>query len=202
MQIIFTVLGGLEEYINKGKKYPFPAAPVRRCHNNNCNKIVRFKKHGFYQRYLITEFFKDKIFIRRYICPLCGHTLSYLPSFCLPRFIYGLKNIMIYMINAFNGDGTLKDCLDKLNSITGGLNIPRQLVHHYRKRFMQNLDLIQAGLRQLHPEVKLPCNTLERKERARELLVIIKDNLDRVYSFSQKFYEKTNKTLFTLCKLL
>lgn len=72
MQILFTVQEGLEEYIKKGKDYPFPPPPVRRCHNNNCKKVVQFKKHGFYQRHLITNIFRDKILIRRYICPLCG----------------------------------------------------------------------------------------------------------------------------------
>ncbi|MGF7186260.1 hypothetical protein GGQ84_002356 [Desulfitispora alkaliphila] len=108
---------------------------------------------------------------------------------------------MLYTKKAFTSGGTLKDCLDALNSINEGLNIPRQLVYHYKKRFMQNLSLIQNGLRQLSPELKLPCNSIEKKERARELLVIM-DNLDRVDSFSQKFYEITNKTLFTLCNQL
>jgi hypothetical protein len=30
MQIFFTVLEGIEEYIEKGKDYPFPSPPLRR----------------------------------------------------------------------------------------------------------------------------------------------------------------------------
>lgn len=200
MQILFTVQEGLEEYIRKGKDYPFPPPPVRRCHNNNCKKVVQFKKHGFYQRHLITNIFRDKILIRRYICPLCGHTLSYLPNFCLPRFVHGVKEILLYIEKTFMGKETLKSCLDKLNSINEGLNISRQLVYHYKKRFMQNLSLIQAGLRQLNPEIRLPNNSLCKIERAKKLVVMMKDSSDQEYSFTQKFHQTTNKTFLTLCK--
>jgi len=200
MQIFFTVKEGINEYIEKGKEYQFPAPPLRRCSNHDCNKLVQFKKHGFYQRHLITNTFRDKIFIRRYICPLCGHTISYLPNFCLSRFVHGLKEILLYIEKAFMRKGTLKAYLDKLNRINEGLNLSRQLVYHYRKRFKQNLNLIQTGLRQMNPELELPETNLLAKERAKMLLVIIKENLDRVDSFSQKFYENTNKTILTLCK--
>ncbi|WP_028309328.1 hypothetical protein [Desulfitibacter alkalitolerans] len=200
MQIFFTVIEGIEEYVKKGKDYPFPLPPFRRCHNQDCNKVVKFKKHGFYQRHLITNIFRDKIFIRRYICPLCGHTISYLPSFCLPRFVHGLKEILLYIEKAFLRRGTLKACLDKLNSINDGLNLSRQLVYHYMKRFMQNLSLIQTGLRQLNPGLELPKATLSAKERAKKLVVMMKDDPDQENSFSQKFYETTNKTFLTLCK--
>jgi hypothetical protein len=52
----------------------------------------------------------------------------------------------------------------------------------------------------MNPEVKLPEDNLFKIKRAKKLLVIIKDDLDRVHSFSQKFYETTNKTFLTFCK--
>ncbi len=198
MQIFFNVKEGLAEYVIKGKEYPFPPPPLRSCHN--CKTSVQFKKHGFYQRHLITNFFRDKIFIRRYICPLCGHTISYLPNFCLPRFVYGLKDIFSYIEESIACSGTLKACLDKLNAVNEDLNLSRQLVYHYRKRFMQNLNLIQTGLRQMDPEIELPADNLSIIKRAKKLLVMIKDDLDRVCSFSQEFYETTNKTFLALCK--
>lgn len=200
MQILFTVKEGLEEYIKKGKDYPFPQPPLRRCHNSNCNRLVQFKKHGFYRRYLITDIFKDKILIRRYICPLCGHTLSYLPSFCLPRFAHGVKEIILYLEKAFIKKETLKSCLDKLNNINENLNISRQLVYHYKRRFMKNLNLIQAGLRQLNPEIILPNASLCKIKRAKKLVVVMKGAPDQEYSFSQRFHKITNKSFLALCK--
>ncbi len=198
MQIYFTVKEGINIYIQMGKNYPFPPPPLTRCHN--CRKTVQFKKHGFYGRFLVTTIFKDKIYIRRYICPACGHTISYLPSFCLPRFIYGLEYIFSYTYHSFLSSSTLTSCLEKLNVINKGLGITRQLLYHYRKRFMENLNLIQTGLRQMNPKVKLPDSTLNKRERAKKLLMMIKDAPDRVDSFSQKFYETTNKTILALCK--
>ncbi len=200
MQKYFTVKESVEEYARKGKEYPFPPPTLKRCHNPNCNKIVQYKKHGFYRRYLITNTFKDKILIRRYICPVCGHTISYLPQFCLSRFIYGLKYIFTCIYEYFMRKGTLKAYLSKLNAINLGLNISRQLVYHYRKRFIQNLKLIQTGLRQMNPKIKLPDDELSQIERAKMLLVVIKNNLDRNYTFSRKFHDTTNKTFLALCK--
>jgi len=65
---------------------------------------------------------------------------------------------------------------------------------------MENLNLIQTGLRQMNPKVKLPDSTMNKKERAKKLLMMIKDAPDRVDSFSQKFYETTNKTILALCR--
>ncbi|MGV8147341.1 MAG: UvrD-helicase domain-containing protein [Alkaliphilus sp.] len=56
----------IEEYVEKGRKYQFPPPPVESCHN--CNKLVRFGKHGFYDRYSIVETFSGYIVCRRYIC--------------------------------------------------------------------------------------------------------------------------------------
>lgn len=200
MQIIFTVQEGIDEYVKKGKDYHFPPPPTRRCPNNDCSRLVHFRKHGFYQRHLIDNTFKDKIYIRRYICPLCSHTISYLPSFCLPRFAHGLKLILLYIEKTLLSNGTLKACLDKLNSLTEGLSLSRQLVYHYRRRFMNNLNLIQAGLRQIKPLAIMPESTLDKKERAKKLVVMMKDSPNQEHSFSQLFYQTTNKTILTLCK--
>lgn len=198
MQIYFTVKESIEKYVELGKNYPFPPPPIRRCHQ--CNKTVQYKKHGFYKRYLITTFFKDKIFIRRYICPLCLHTISYLPNFSLPRFIYAAEHIFTYIYNTFLHTGTLKSCLDKLNALHKGLNISRQVIYHYKKRFVKNLKLIQMGLRQINPQVKLPDEKFNESERAKMLLSAIKDTPDQERSFTQKFYQSTNKTYLALCK--
>lgn len=200
MQIFFTVKGNIQEYIKMGRSYPFPVPPLRRCHNKKCNKIVQYKKHGFYERHFITSFFSNKIIIRRYICPLCGHTISYLPSFCLPRFVYALEHIATSIHKSFFCKSSLKKCLEELMDKNDGFIISRQLLYHYKKRFVDNLKLIQIGFRQMNPTVELPDENLSEIERAKKLLVLIKDAPDRVHTFSQKFYEITNKPYLALCK--
>ncbi|WP_051533879.1 hypothetical protein [Desulfitibacter alkalitolerans] len=201
MQIYFTVKVSIKEYIEKGRAYPFPEPPLRRCHNHKCSKIVQYKKHGFYERHLITAFFKDKISIRRCICPLCGYTISYLPDFCLPRFIHTLKDIFTYMYKTLCSKETLKACLEKLND-RGDLSISRQLIYHYKKRLMDNIQLIQMGLRQINSGITLPEYKLPKIKRVKMLLGLIKNELGGFHSFSRNFHEKTNKTILTLCKLL
>ncbi|MGI6124698.1 MAG: hypothetical protein ACOYIG_11050 [Acetivibrionales bacterium] len=65
---------------------------------------------------------------------------------------------------------------------------------------MKNLKLIQMGLRQINPQVKLPDEKFNESERAKMLLSAIKDASDQENSFTQKFYQSTNKTYLALCK--
>lgn len=195
MQIYFTVEEGVEKYVEMGRDYPFPPPPTLVCHH--CKRLTEFKKHGFYKRFIITISIKDKVYIRRYICPHCKHTVSYLPSFCLTRFIYGIEYIFDYIYQAFNTTDSLKACLDKLNATYKGLNISRQLLYHYKNRFMDNLKSIQTGLRQLVPRIKLPEDSLDKKERAKRLLFLIKETTVQAHSFSQRYYQQTNQALLS-----
>ena len=129
MQILFEVKEGMSEYIKKGKDYPFPPPPLTNCHNENCAKLVQFNKHGFYRRYFMSSKFSGKIYIRRYICPLCGRTISYLPYFCLPNFVYGVNTIITYLRKVLDNTGTLKNCLERLNKLYKNIEISRQLIY-------------------------------------------------------------------------
>jgi len=93
MQIMFETHCTVEEYVKQGKNFPFPKAPGR-CTNPKCRMPVKMKKHGFYERYYIKAGFSRKILIRRYYCPYCGKTVSFIPHFCLPRFQYCSEIIM------------------------------------------------------------------------------------------------------------
>ena len=193
MQQLFTMKVIFEEYVKLNKAYPFPEAPFRRCHNPKCNRLVKYKKHGFYERYFSCNFFDGKIVIRRYICPECGHTISIMPNFCLPRYINALDHIFGYILNVFNRKGTIKSCLEKLNK-ESGMNISRQLMYHYTKRFMDNLTFIQAGIRQLSLTVQLPSVEMDKKEKTRKVLDIVKNWPCKINSFSQQFFDKNTKT--------
>lgn len=200
MQHIFTVKGTFEEYVSLGKSFPFPAAPMKRCHNPACRKIVQFKKHGFYDRYFISSVYREKIYVRRYICPMCGCTISYLPHFCLPGFIHALEHIFEYIYGVFHRTGSYKACIECLNRKNSGLELSRQLVYHYRKRFINNLPLIQIGLRQMHRDMGLPEEALRKEERAKKLLELVKNGSTTIHSFSQEFHKETHKTFLALCK--
>ena len=200
MQNIFTVKGSIEEYVSLGKEYKFPQAPMRRCHNPKCNKIVQFKKHGFYDRYLLSIVYRAKILVRRYICPLCGCTLSFLPHFCLPGFIHALEHIFEYIYGMFYCSGSMKAALEDLNIKNSEINLSRQLVYHYRKRFLNNLSLIQSGLRLVYKDIKLPEVNLAKEERAKKLLEIVKNGPSTIHLFSQEFHKANLKTFLALRK--
>jgi len=200
MQNIFTVKGTIEEYISQGKLFPFPPAPKKRCHNPSCNRIVQFKKHGFYCRYFISTVYKAKIYIRRYICPICGCTISYLPHFCLPGFIHALEHIFGYIHAIYWRSGSIKAALEEQNIKNPGLDLSRQLVYHYRKRFINNISLMENGLRLVYKGVQLPEENLCKEERAKRLLDIVKNGPTTIHSFSQQFHQETNKTFLALCK--
>lgn len=199
---MFTVKVIIEEYIRLGKAYNFPNAPFCRCPNNKCNKLVQYKKHGFYERCFVCSFFDGRIVVRRYICPVCGHTISFLPNFCLPRFIYALEHIFEYTYRAFHRRGTLQSCLEELNMETG-LSISRQLLYRYRKRMLNTLSLLKLGIRQMDQTVEFPDECETEIEKAKRVLNIVKEWPGPANSFSQQFFEKNNKTIFApTCNLL
>lgn len=201
MQRLFTLKVIFEEYVRLDREYPFPEAPFTRCTNPKCSKLVKYRKHGFYKRYFVCSFYDKKIVVRRYICPICGHTISFMPNICLPRYIHALEDIFQYIFKAFHRKGTLKACLEELN-IELGLNMSRQLLYQYRKRFLENLTFLQSGIRQMVSEIELPSLEMPVNEKAKIVLTIVKDWPGPVNLFSQRFLEKNRKTILTNYNLL
>ena len=192
MQYIFTVKEGIREYVRLGRQYPFPPPPVKRCHNPRCNKMVQFRKHGFYEKYHNSWEYKGKIVIRRYICPLCGCTISYIPHFCLPGFINAVKHIFEYLYNSFFRKGSINSVVKQLNK-KYDLQFSRQILYYYRKKFIKNINAIQNGIRQVIQGVRLPDKTLGDEEKARSVLAVIREFPD-IHVFSQKYHQTTTKT--------
>lgn len=183
------------EYFKNKKNNYYPKPAFQRC--KHCGKLSEFKKHGFYERYYTCGEFTGKIFIRRYICAnsKCNHTISMLPNFCHPRFINGIEEIFIYLNGYFNGVGNIELLIEKLNKATN-MNICRQLLTFYSKRFIKNLTYIQSTLRLLNPNLTLPEG--DDKEKAKQVLTIINTWSSPTKNLSQKFHDLTSKTL--LCK--
>ena len=64
----------------------------------NCRcGCVKFHKWGKYERYVITENGEYIVPVQRICCVKCGKTYSYLPSFCVRNFSYGLDLIMAFL---------------------------------------------------------------------------------------------------------
>ncbi|NMB97001.1 MAG: hypothetical protein GYA02_10390 [Clostridiaceae bacterium] len=161
--------------------------------------MVHFRKHGFYERYYYSTEYKGKIVIRRYICPLCGCTISYIPHFCLPGFINAVKHIFEYIYNSFYREGSINSVIEQLN-LKYDLQFSRQILYYYRKKFIKNIDTIQNGIRQIIKGVKLPDKTLEDVEKARNVLAIVISEYLDIHLFSQKYYQATTKTFLATTK--
>ncbi|NCU27023.1 hypothetical protein EOM86_09930, partial [Candidatus Nomurabacteria bacterium] len=79
MQQIFSTNATPGEYQRLGRAFPFPDLTADLC--SRCRK-ARLTRHGFYERFLIAKDFQGLIWIKRFICPKCGRTVSLLPWFC------------------------------------------------------------------------------------------------------------------------
>jgi len=182
-------------WLNKGRSLS-ESPPIERC--TCCGKIVRFKKHGYYERYYNCEEFTDKIAIRRYICPSngCNHTISMLPNFCHPRFINGIREIFICLTECFQRKGPINQVLDFIKKSTG-MDISRQLLYFYSKRFTDNLTYIKSTLRVLDSKIKLPEDE-DKTEKAKKVLTLVNNWSCQINMLSQRFHEETLITL--LCK--
>ena len=94
MQIIFETKDAPSRYaFSKTSDGMYPDEP-KRCPHKDCKMPVKMKKHGFYKRNILLKNFIGIIRIRRYRCPVCGKTVSMLPAFCIPFFVYGTEVIV------------------------------------------------------------------------------------------------------------
>jgi hypothetical protein len=181
MQIFFTLKEGLESYLKSGKKYDFPSPEIRRCHR--CNKFVEFKKHGFYERYLVTTEYSGQIVIRRYICPICGCTISYIPDVCMPGFVFSTELIFKALYAYF-----------KIISYSAK-ELSRQLVKYYRARLISKTTAISATLREILPHARLPDKSLSIEEKTRMVLLLIKSSKININDISHRFYDISGKAI-------
>lgn len=148
MQFLFNTEKAAQEFASKNSEV-FPSAPDR-CPFTDCSMSVKLKKHGYYSRYFISKAYSGIIYIRRYICPVCGRTVSMLPMFCLQGFEYSGIDIINILHEFYQGDISLNKLIERIKADLP--SIERRHLNYYRKRIVKNRQLIQYGLNLISPE--------------------------------------------------
>jgi len=146
MQIIFHTKQKPSAYAQGGSG-EFPDAPEC-CPFPDCKVHVCMKKHGFYSRNVIDDEYCGLIRIRRYLCPKCRRTVSMLPDFCIPRYVY-LVQVIMGMLAMFAETASIAAV-----AAAYALRFPavgRRHVRHYKKRVVANRKPIQLRLNQISP---------------------------------------------------
>ncbi len=194
MQLIFHVECTPEEYHKAGRRFTFPRP--ERCLHPECLMPIPPESHGFYTRNAITIDFAGRILIRRFYCEYCGHTMSYLPSFCLPHYQYTLEMIFLGLLCHFF------KLLPLLFVLMQHLYWQRQHLQFYRRRFKANLTRIQIVLRNLIPEIVLPSDENDITKRAQKVLNIVTTGFNSIQAFSSRFFAQCNNSFMAPCKLV
>lgn len=149
------------------------------------------KKHGFYKRYVISNEFRGYIYIRRYICPCCGRTISYLPCFLIPYFQYAFPYILSFLSGYFKTDKSLRKYIKVLRRKKGDFN--RRQFRYYINRIFSNYSLIQYYL-------NLTDQGIIPKEDALDSRLFAKRLLEKVHTvsphyLSYNFFKHTSKSI-------
>lgn len=160
MQVIFYTDNSALDYsqLNEGA---FPPAPVK-CPFDDCKMPIELKKHGYYKRFFISKDFTGVIFIRRYICPICGRTVSMLPMFCLQYFQYSALDILNILHEFYVSGISLESLIRKTKTIFP--YIERRHINYYRQRIIKNRRFIQYGLNLISPEF-IPAGEIPENQR-------------------------------------
>jgi transposase-like protein len=191
MQISFYTHNSAQDFSNKSSEL-FPDPP-KRCPFKDCSLPVKLKKHGYYSRYFISKTFKGSIFLRRYICPVCGRTISMLPMFCLQRFQYSGLDIVNLLHEFYQGEISL---MKLIRNVKVDLpNIDRRYLNYYRKRIVENRYLIQYVLNLISPEFIFAGTIPENQKWVKTFLEKVQNLHPHV--FFPDFSKSTGKSFMT-----
>jgi hypothetical protein len=191
MQFSFYTDYSAQDFSDKSSEI-FPSAPER-CPFKDCSMPAKLKKHGYYPRFFISKTFAGVIYIRRYICPVCGRTVSMLPMFCLQGFQYSGIDIINILHEFYHDEISLNKLIERVKTDLPSLE--RRHINYYRKRIVQNRQLIQYGLNLISPEFIFAGTIPENQKWVKTLL-------DRVHNlhphvFLVDFSKITGKSFMT-----
>lgn len=142
----------LVAYHQRGKANNFPIIP--KC--SHCHAKGTLHRHGFYNRYGITDSETLTIPICRLKCSSCSKTFSIIPSFLIPYFQHTIHTII----------ERLKAFLEKKKT-----NGSRQLVAFYYKRYMKRLNWVHMVFVQWGKNVQFSRDV--KKEAIKYLKMIL-----------------------------
>lgn len=189
MQKIFTT-GELPSSFAEKNAELFPEAPDR-CQLPGCKIPIKMNKHGFYTRCIISPEYTGYIHIRRYLCSICGRTISYLPSFAIPYFQYTICYISTFLSGFFESGKSLRQYVfwfKKKNNDFG-----RRHFRYYITRLFRNRKLIQYYLnlagQGIIPEEDALNSQMFAKEFLRKALKL------QPHNFSSRFHNLTGKSI-------
>ena len=177
-------------YQIQGKSFDFPDLTSVLCPQCRSDYL---KKHGFYERYLITIGFEGEIVIRRYCCHNCGKTVSLLPSFCHPLRTYGILAVFGILAEFYIWGRTV--CATVKNFLLAtGVECSRQLLLHYRRRIEKNFNNLVMAVTDIYA-LRAPPVTEKNstKEKVRQLFSVIQNPQDDSF----KIFERTRTTYLT-----
>lgn len=192
MRLIFHTEHPAEDFSTQNSSL-FPEPP-QRCPFKDCALPIQPKKHGYYTRYFVSKTFSGILYIRRYICPACGRTISILPVFCLPKFQYSGLDIIQMLHELFQGGLTLKRYVEGLRQYFPAMD--RRHINYYKKRILENRTFIQYGLNLVSPEFISAGSIPENQIWVKEFL----DEVNRIQAriFLVDFHTKTGESFMTL----
>lgn len=185
MQFIFFTTLTPEQYIQLDTAIPVPEP--KECLHPTCRIKIPPEKHGGYERNVICQGLTGRIFVRRYYCSYCGHTFSYLPSFCLPYFQYSLDLIFLNLLcHFFKLVKLLKIFIQAKN-----LSLQRQHRQFYTRRFLCNLTYIKMIFRNIQPQIELP-EEKDKEKGAQKVLGLVLSGFPQIQTFSTRFFAQSN----------
>lgn len=169
MQKIYETNLSPEEFVKRSKNLKYPT--INTCHK--CGACDTFRPNGFYDRNVLTKDDEYIVSLRRFKCPHCSASISFLPSFLIPYFQSTFERII----------NILKSVIAKKKE--GCISFYRQIGHFYKKRFLVNLNLLIMLFRDLD------ILFLSKNEKATNLI----EKISIIgSSLSQRFIAKFNKS--------
>lgn len=168
MQKIYETNLNPEEFVKRSRVLKYPT--INTCHK--CGAKDTFKPNGFYDRNVLTKDDEYIVSIRRFKCPHCSASVSFLPSFLMPYFQSTYERII----------SILKSVIAKKKE---NVSFYRQIGYFYKKRFLINLNLFIMLFRDL--DISFPSKN-EKATNLIEKISIIGPSL------SQRFIAKFNKS--------
>jgi hypothetical protein len=196
MQIIFNTEHKVSEYSEPNSDL-FPAGPAR-CPHTGCQAFIRQKSHGFYERNIISAGYIGKIYIRRYICPVCGKTVSMLPMFCLPHYQYSLAIIILSLYEYYCKQKNISKIHREQKTAYPSLR--RRHIYLYIRRFIHNRQLIDYYIKNISPGSDIAGSQPEICRWAKGILDGIVKTPPSVFNI--RFHQEIGKSFMARIKII